>query len=155
MTDNAGLQEFKQGIELLRNGYASEALEYLQHAAALKQQNPFYLSFLGVCTARAQKKWAPALELCKTAIQIKRDDVQLHLNLAEVYISAGQREDAVETLNNAVRFCGEDQRIDRQRKKLGRRGSPVLPFFERGHFLNRNLGKLRFQMKERLRGTAS
>ena len=155
MADNAGLQEFKQGIELLRNGYASEALEYLQQAAALKQHNPFYLSFLGVSMARAKQKWAPALELCKTAVSIKRNDVQLYLNLAEVYISAGQREDAVETLDNAVRFCGADLRIDRQRSKLGRRGSPMLPFFERGHFLNRNLGRLRHRVMERLGRSAN
>jgi hypothetical protein len=29
---------------------------------------------------------------------------------------------------------------------LGKRCSPVLPFLERGHFLNRSLGKLRHRM---------
>jgi hypothetical protein len=29
---------------------------------------------------------------------------------------------------------------------LGKRSSPVLPFLERGHFLNRGLGKLRHRL---------
>lgn len=56
MPDNSGLAEFKQGISLLRKGHSAEALEYLQRAAELKQQNPYYLSFLGVSMGRAQAK---------------------------------------------------------------------------------------------------
>jgi Flp pilus assembly protein TadD len=151
MADNAGLAEFKQGIELLRKGHSAEALEYLQQAARLKQQNPYYLSFLGVSMARAERKWAPAVELCKTALSLKRNDAQLHLNLAQVYVSAGRREDAVQALDTAVSYCGTDARIRRMRGRLGRRGSPVLPFLERDNFLNRGLGKLRHRVLIRLR----
>jgi Flp pilus assembly protein TadD len=151
MADNAGLAEFKQGIELLRKGQSSEALEYLRHAAELKQQNPYYLSFLGVSMARAERKWAPAVELCKTALSLKRTDAQLYLNLAQVYVSAGRREDAVLTLDTAVSYCGTDARIRRMRGKLGKRGSPILPFLERENFLNRSLGKLRHRVLLRLR----
>ena len=47
MADNSALAEFKQGIKLLRNGNSAKALEYLRHAAELKQENSLYLSFLG------------------------------------------------------------------------------------------------------------
>lgn len=151
MTDNAGLAEFKRGIDLLKKGQSAEALEYLRHAAELKQQNPYYLSFLGVSMARAERKWTSAVELCKTALSLKRNDAQLHLNLAQVYVSAGRREDAVQTLDTAVSYCGTDARIRRMRGRLGRRGSPVLPFLERENFLNRNLGKLRHRVLVRLR----
>jgi len=150
MADNAGLAEFKQGIELLRKGQSAEALECLRHAAELKQQNPYYISFLGVSMARAERKWAPAVELCKTALSLKRNDAQLYLNLAQVYVSAGRREDAVQTLDNAVSYCGTDARIRRMRGRLGRRGSPILPFLERENFLNRSLGKLRHRVLVRL-----
>ena len=151
MTDNAGLAEFKRGIDLLKKGQSAEALEYLRHAAELKQQNPYYLSFLGVSMARAERKWTSAVELCKTALSLKRNDAQLHLNLAQVYVSAGRLEDAVQTLDTAVSYCGTDARIRRMRGRLGRRGSPVLPFLERENFLNRNLGKLRHRVLVRLR----
>jgi len=150
MADNSGLAEFKQGVALLRNGHSAEALEYMQHAASLKQQNPYYLSFLGVSTARAQQKWAVSVELCKTAVSLRRNEAQLYLNLAEVYTSAGRRADAIATLDTAAKYCGRDARIMRQRGKLGRRSSPVLPFLERGNPLNRSLGRLRHRVLQRL-----
>jgi Flp pilus assembly protein TadD len=151
MPDNAGLAEFKQGIELLRKGHSARALECFRHASELKQHNPFYLSFLGVAMARAQGKWAIAVELCKAAVSLKRDDTQLYLNLAEVYVSAGRRDHAVETLDAALRYCRADTRIERMRGRLGRRCSPVLPFLERDNFLNRSLGKLRHRVRQRVR----
>ena len=151
MPDNAGLAEFKQGIELLRKGQSARAVECFRLAIELKQQNPFYISFLGVAMSRAQGQWAAAVELCKTAINLKRNDAQLYLNLAEVYVSAGRRDIAVETLDTASRYCAPDARIGRMRGRLGRRGSPVLPFLERGNPLNRGLGKLRHRLFERVR----
>jgi len=146
MTENSGLAEFKQGISLLRDGHAVEALEYLRRASQLKQQNPYYLSFLGVATARAERKWGVAVELCKTATNMRRNEPQLYANLAEVYMSAGRRDDAVETLNTALKYCGADARLNRIRGKLGKRSAPVLPFLDRANALNRSLGKLRHRM---------
>jgi Flp pilus assembly protein TadD len=146
MTDNSGLAEFKQGISLLRDGQCSEALEYLRRATELKQQNPIYLSFQGVALARAA-----AVELCKTAVGMRRTEAQLYVNLAQVYVSAGRRNDAVETLDTALKYCGADTRIRRMRAKLGSRSSPALPFLERGNVLNRSLGRLRHRVLKRLR----
>jgi Flp pilus assembly protein TadD len=101
MAHNSAFAEFKQGITLLRNGHSAEALEYLQHAAELEQHNPYYLSFLGVSLARAQRNWAAAAKLCEMALSLKRNEAQLYLNLVEVYVSAGRRDDAIETLDAA------------------------------------------------------
>lgn len=151
MPDDSGLAEFKQGISLLRKGHSAEALEYLQRAAELKQQNPYYLSFLGVSMGRAQAKWTAAVELCKTALSMRRNEPQLYVNLAEVYVSAGRRDRAVETLDTAVKYCGADPSIGRMRGKLGKRLSPVLPFLDRGNLVNRRLGELRQRLLKRWR----
>jgi Flp pilus assembly protein TadD len=149
MAENSALAEFKQGISLLRNGHSAEALEYLRHAAELEQQNPYYLSFLGVSVARCQRKWAAAVKLCETALSLRRSEAQLYLNLAEVYVSAGQRDDAVAVLDRGLIYFKADARIRRARANLGRRCPPVLPFLERGHILNRSLGKLRHRVSGR------
>jgi Flp pilus assembly protein TadD len=146
MAEHAALAEFKQGIKLLQNGQSVEALEYLRHAAELNQQNPYYLSFLGVSVARAQRKWTAAVKLCETALSLRRSDAQLYLNLAEVYVSAGRRDDAVAVLDRSLMYLRVDARIKRARASLGKRTSPVLSFLDRGHFLNRSLGKLRHRV---------
>jgi Flp pilus assembly protein TadD len=151
MADNAALAEFKHGIALLRDGYSVEAVEYLQHAAELEQHNPYYLSFLGVSIARAQRKWEAAAKVCEMALSLKRNEAQLYLNLAEVYVSAGRRDDAIKILDTALKYCSGNAHIKQVRGSLGRRESPVLPFLGRGHFLNCSLGKLRHRTLGRLR----
>jgi Flp pilus assembly protein TadD len=150
MAEDSALAEFKQGFILLRNGHSAEALEYLRHAAELEQQNPYYLSFLGVAVARAQRKWSAAVKFCETALNSRRSEAQLYLNLAEVYVSAGRRDEAVAVLDRGLIYFRADARIRRARANLGRRCSPVMPFLERGHFLNRSLGKLRHRLLGRL-----
>jgi Flp pilus assembly protein TadD len=151
MAEDSALAEFKQGIKLLRKGHSAKALEHLRHAAELEQLNPYYLSFLGVAVARAQRKWPAAVKFCETALSSKRNEAQLYLNLAEVYVSAGRRDDAVAVLDRGLIYFRADARVGRARAKLGRRCSPALPFLERGHFLNRSLGKLRHRLLGTLR----
>ena len=104
--------------------------------------------------ARLQGQWAAAVELCKTAINLKRNDVQLYLNLAEAYMSAGRRDIAVQTLDTASRNCGADKRIARMRGKLGKRRPPVLSFLSRDNVLNRCLGMLRHRLLLRVQPAA-
>ena len=150
MAEDSALAEFKLGINLLRKGDSAESFEHLRQAAELEQKNPYYLSFLGVSVARGQRKWAAAVELCERALSLRRNEVQLYLNLAEVYVSAGRRDDAVEVLDRGLINFSVDARIKSARATLGRRCSPVLPFLEREHFLNRSLGKLRHRVSGRL-----
>lgn len=150
MAETSALAEFKQGIKLLQEGYSNEALEFLQHASDLEQQNPYYLSFLGVAVARAQRRWPAAAKFCETALTAKHNEAQLYLNLAEVYVSSGRRDDAVAVLDRGLINLKADARIRRARANLGRRCSPVLPFLERGNLLNRGLGKLRYRVLARL-----
>ena len=154
MAEDSALIEFKQGIKLLQKGQSVEALEYLQHAAELEEQNPYYLSFLGVAVGRAQRKWSAAAKFCETALRSKRNEAQLYLNLAEVYVAAGQRDEAVAVLDKGLIYLSNDARIRRARADLGKRCPPVIPFLGRGNFLNRGLGKLRHSVLRRRSGRA-
>jgi Flp pilus assembly protein TadD len=146
MAENNAFSEFKQGIKLLRDGHSEDAVEYLRRAAKLEQSNPYYLSFLGVSVARAERQWVPAVNFCETALSWKRNEAQLYLNLAEVYESAGRRDDALEVLDKGLIYFKSDARIKRARTNLGRRRTPVLPSLGRGHFLNLILGKFRHRL---------
>jgi len=138
--------EFKEGLRHLKNGYPQKALEKLQSAFESDKNNPFYISFLGVSIARAQRKWTQATELCEAAVRLNPREIQFHLNLGEVYAMAGQRERSLRTLDLALGLFGDDRRLKRAYSKMEKRRSPVLPFLERGHFLNRELGKLRHRI---------
>jgi tetratricopeptide (TPR) repeat protein len=140
------LTEFKEGIKLLKDDYPQKALVKLQSAFETDKHNPYYISFLGLSIARAQQNWTQATELCDRAVQLNPKEIQFHLNLAEVYALASLREMALHKLDYALGLFGNDSRIERARSKVEKRRTPVLPFFRRGHFLNRALGKLRHRM---------
>ena len=141
--------DFKEAMEHLKNEYPDKALPKLRSALAADEHNPFYISFLGLALARAEQSWDEATDLCEKAIQLKRKEIQFHMNLIEVCALAGRREQALIALDKASRVFGSDSRLKRARSKLETRRAPFLPFFDRTHFLNRELGKMRHRILKR------
>ena len=137
------MTEFREGVELLKNEYPQKALVRLKRAYECDKHNPYFMSFLGLSIARAQRKWDLASELCETAVRLKPKEIQFYLNLGEVYAASGMRERALDKLDDAVQLFGEDARLKQARSKVQNRRAPLLPLIGRGHFLNRELGKLR------------
>jgi len=152
MLDTEAFAEFRKALGFLRDGYPDKALPHMRRASLLEQHNPFYQSYLGVTIARAEKKWSDAEKLCDDALRLKRDQPQLYLNLAEVYIAAGRRQDAMETLSMGVKYAQRDARIQRMMNQITWRRLPVLPFLHRSHFLNRSLGIWRHRALRLLQG---
>ena len=137
------MTEFREGVELLKNEYPQKAVAKLRRAYECDKHNPYFMSFLGLSIARAQRKWDLASELCETAVRLNPKEIQFHLNLGEVYAASGMRERALDKLDDAVQLFGEDARLKQALSKVQNRRNPILPFFGRTHFLNRELGKLR------------
>ena len=143
MIDTEAYREFKQALTLLRDNYAIRALPHMRRAVELDTHNPYYRSYLGVVLARAERRWAEAEELCDTAVRMKRNQAQLYLNLAEVYLVAGRREDAAETLTTGLKYARRDVRLSLALNRLAQRRKPILSFLDRRHPVNRHLGKIR------------
>ena len=148
MTETEAFKEFKQGLALLRDNFADKALTHMQRAAQLEKSNPYYMSYLGVVLARSEEKWAEAEQLCDSAVRLKRNQAQLYLNLAEVYATAGRREDALETLQAGLKYARRDIRLNLSINRLIQRRSPVFSFLSRRHPLNRQIGRLRHRTLE-------
>ncbi|HEY2459553.1 MAG TPA: tetratricopeptide repeat protein [Candidatus Acidoferrum sp.] len=141
--DTEAFREFKQGLTFLRDNYAVKALPHMQRAMELEKNNPYYMSYMGVVLARSEQKWGEAERLCDAAVRMKRNQAQLYLNLAEVYATAGRRDDAVEALESGLKFARRDVRLTIAMNRLTQRKPPVLGFLGRRHPLNRQLGILR------------
>jgi len=141
--DTEAFREFKTGLSFLRDNYSNRALEHIKRAAELEKNNPYYMSYLGVALARTQQKWADAERLCDSAVRMKRNQAQLYLNLAEVYMAAGRKEDAREALISGMKYARRDIRLNIAMAKLTPRRPPVFTFLERKHPLNRHFGMLR------------
>jgi predicted Zn-dependent protease len=154
MAETTAITSFKEGVELLKGGYPQKALPLLRRSVEAESANPYYLSFLGLAIARAEKKYSEATKLCETALQLKKKELQLHLNLAEVYISSGQRENAISTLDHARESFGPNARLMKARSRIEKRRAPILPFLARQNPLNIKLGKLRHRASKQFGETA-
>ena len=137
------IQLFRLGLAHLRDGQSFEALAAFRQAASMEPQNPYFLSYYGLSLGKASRNWDEAEALCLAALRLKRQIPQLHLNLADLYRCRGRMADAVETLNDALRYTGRDNRVTEALAMLGVRRPPVFTFLGRNHPLNRYFGKMR------------
>jgi tetratricopeptide (TPR) repeat protein len=146
MREPEALSEFKRGLTILRNQYPEKAIAHLSRAVELDKTNPFYLSYLGLAMGLAQQGWDAAEQACSRALQMKRTQPELYLNLAEVYRMAGKKAEAIGALEKGLKFTKQDPHLAKAFRRFGARRSPVVPFLDRGHFLNRHLGKVRHRL---------
>jgi len=146
MRENEAIEEFKEGLGLLRSGQARAALRHLRKAVTLNARNPFYLSYMGLALGAAEGDWDQAEDLCFTALRMTRNRPELYLNLAEVYRRAGKKEDAVWILMSGLEVTKRDARLQHALSQLGIRRPPLLAFLDRKNFLNRHLGRLRSRL---------
>ena len=106
------------------------------------------LSFFGLSIAVMQKKFKPAIDLCRRAIELEFYNGDHYANLARVYIIAGNRKKALETLEQGLKLVPEHEYLLEVRKSMGVRSKPAVPFLDRSHPINVTLGQSRHAKKE-------
>lgn len=142
-TVDAGMAEFKECLQHMRDGHPEDALGHARRALGAAPKNPFYLSYTGLLAAMADRRYGDAETLCREALNLKCNHAQLYLNLAEVYTQAGRTSDAIDVLEKGLVSAGRDFRIRRALERIGVRRGPVLNFLHRSNPFNVFLGRLR------------
>lgn len=112
------------------------------------------LSYFGLCLALVQKKYKPAIDLCKRALELEFYNGEHYINLMKVYVAAGNRKKALETVEAGLKLHPEDAALLAARRSLGMRARPAVPFLDRANPINVSLGQARHAKKiaERERG---
>jgi tetratricopeptide (TPR) repeat protein len=105
------------------------------------------LSHFGLCLAIMQRKFKPAIDLCKLAIELQFYNADHYANLARVYIAAGHRKKAIEAVEQGLKSHAEDETLLEVRRQLGVRAKPPVPFLDRAHPINVTLGQARHAKK--------
>ena len=105
------------------------------------------LSYFAVCLALVSKKYKTAIDLCNRAIDLEFYNGDHYANLARVYLAAGKRKKAVETVETGLKLVPEHPPLVEVRKELGVRSRPPVPFLDRGHPINVTLGQARHAKK--------
>ena len=150
-----GHDQFMSGVRMLYACRYQDALTHFQEAVVLEPQARGYLSYLGLATAHAQRKFSDAEQLCRRAIEAEYHRPEHYYNLGEVYVLAGRKSDAIKAFNQALSWNPSYDAAHDALRKLGVRRPPVVPILPRSHPLNVFLGKtLRGNKKNVARATA-
>lgn len=105
------------------------------------------LSFFGLALALMQRKYKPAIDLCRRAIDLEFYNGDHYANLARVYVAAGNRKKAVETADQGLKLIHDHEYLKKVRAELGVRARPSVPFLDRTNPINVSLGQARHAKK--------
>lgn len=106
------LYHFYQGGELLSQGRLSEAAEALEQAAQIKPDNARCQNLLGL-VAFKQGAFERSIGIYRDLVGRYPEDAILRINLATVYLKAGDLEQAANQLNQALQIDPGNRKIHR------------------------------------------
>lgn len=101
------------------------------------------LSHFALCLALVEKKYYPAIEMAKKAIELQFYKAEHYLNLAKIYVAAGDRKKGVEVIEKGLGVVPDDESLRSYRRELGVRQRPPVPFLDRGNAINKSIGRAR------------
>ncbi len=129
---------FTMGMEALVWGNTRYALEQFRKLVAIERL-PIYCSNLAYCLAKEKREFKQAIILCNEAIKKEPKNPAHFLNLARIYLLAGQKKDAIRFMRMGLRY-GRNREIIAELEMLDVRKPPPIPFLKRENPTNKYLG---------------
>jgi tetratricopeptide (TPR) repeat protein len=140
---------FKAGVFLLRRDKTKEALTAFKRSLLVRENEPRYMSYTGLCLALALGKVREGQVLCEKAVEREFYRPELFLNLGRVYMLAGNRRKAHMAFRKGLALDRENRDIRVQLERMGVRKPPVFPFLDRRHPINKLAGKVLYRLRLR------
>jgi tetratricopeptide (TPR) repeat protein len=136
-------EEYLRALTMFLEIYGSEE----PPSPMLSSKTATGLSHFGLCLAMMERKFKPAIDLCKLAIELQFYNADHYANLARVYIAAGNRKKAIDAIEQGLKSHAADETLLEVRRQLGVRAKPPVPFLDRAHPINVTLGQARHAKK--------
>lgn len=133
---------FKMGKERLKEDRLIDACKLFKRAYKADPENPEYMSYCGLTSATGFGEIKYGLELCTRAIKYECNIPEFYINLAKVYIAAGNKKGAIMALTKGARYEIGSDTLHRMLIDMGVRKQSILPFVKRSSLLNKGLGIL-------------
>jgi len=136
-------EDFLRALTLFVDFYGGE-----DAPTQLNSKSAKGLSYFGLCIALVQKKYKTAIDLCKRALELEFYNSDHYVNLMRVYVAAGNRKKALESVEAGLKLHPEDEALLDARRSLGVRARPAVPFLDRANPINVSLGRARHAKKQ-------
>ena len=144
-----------EGVEaLLKENDPEGALRLLGDALIEYPFSPFLLSYYGYLDAVVNSNYESGIDLCRTAIEILREDVAEGIeglfslpyrNLGMACLAAGAKKEAAEAFTRGLQSDPENPGLLREAERLGIRRKPIVPLLKRSNPINKYGGLLLYK----------
>ena len=129
-------------LEKIRRSRFSEARHDLEEALRAEPEQPWALSYYGLCLAHLGEVHR-GRQMCVRAVDLQPADVVLRVNLGKVHRIAGDNAAAHRSFVHAWQVDRRHPGPASELARMGIRRPPVIGFLPRHHWCNRQLGRLR------------
>ncbi len=129
----------KRGMDAADRGETLAAQIHLE-TAFNQGRSPLACSYLGFCKAREDGTFKEALKLCGEALSREPSNALHYYNLGRIYRTMGRKPEAIDAFFTGLKMQRHPL-ILTQLRELGVRRPPIFRWLERGHPLNRIVGK--------------
>ncbi|MDD4857423.1 MAG: tetratricopeptide repeat protein [Candidatus Krumholzibacteria bacterium] len=128
---------------LRRNFEKAETL--LADALKISSENPFYLSYYGLCIGM-RGDLGGAERLCSKAVKLNPTSPIILVNLGRILLEEGLRKEARDLFSRAYTIDNTNSAAALELSGMGVRRRPVIPFLARSNPLNFLLGRIRHRL---------
>ncbi len=138
----------KKGSDALAQGNTLSALSCFEKAINI-ENSPIISSYYAFCIAKARGQVIRAISFCEEAIKKDPKNSLHYLNLGRIYLITNNREDAIKTFREGLKYEANQQIVDELNRLVIRKPS-IFPFLKRSNPINKYLGII-LRSKKRLR----
>ena len=131
---------FRRALKMYRLGLLRDAAKAFSLLIEDGSRDPRHISYCGLLIATGEGRVREGLRLCEQAIDDSSYDTEMYLNLAKLHIRTGRRTQATRVLLQGLQIDPRDPALIRQIARINPRATPMLPFLNRRHPLNKYLG---------------
>ena len=148
---------FHKGLAALADDHPLQAVDCFLDAMQAEQRfnasrpDMRYLSYYGLSLSLSGRANQAALEACRRARDIDRDNPTVWLNLGRVHALSGDRMKALRCLDRGLKLAPDYRDLKTELGRLNRRRSMTFGFLRRENPLNVWSGKLRGALTRGLR----
>jgi tetratricopeptide (TPR) repeat protein len=128
--------------ELMAAGKGLDALSCAERAARLAPDSPEYVSLFALLIIRERGQVKRGLGLAESVAEKAGGDPEACLNLSAIYAKLKRRNEALRWIQTGLERAPDHAGLLAQRRSVGVRRRPVLPFLKRNNPLNKYLGLL-------------
>lgn len=135
-----------QGIDLCESKDFEGAHKIFQRAYGMDPSSAKINSWLGYTTAIVERRVQKGLDFCRKALESGIPDVMFLRNIGKVYLLQNNKRGAIGAFAKGLQIEPKNRAILAEWKVLGFRRKVAFPFLDRGHFLNKTIGKITWKL---------